>query len=175
MTLGCGCGVRYYRHLITMEQVFTYQTVQGGVAVGYPSREALSTLTMEQIAEKGTPSGTTFYICDSASLPENYSFFDAWVFSTPPEVVVDLDKAKVIYKQTADYTAAALSGPLTQEYMRLTAIGGDTTAVQAQLRAINAAAEETAYLDATTVPELVACWPPELGPNPFLPVSSEVA
>jgi hypothetical protein len=87
-------------------------------------------------------------------------------------VVVDLDKAKVQYKQTADSTAASLSTPLTQEYMRLTAIGGDTTAVQAQLQAINAAAEETAYLDATTVPELVACWPPELGPNPFLPVSA---
>jgi hypothetical protein len=88
-----------------------------------------------------------------------------------PAVEVDLAKAKVQYKSAADTAAASLSQPLTQEYMRLMAIEGDTTAVQAQLKAINSAAEETAYLDATTVPELVACWPAELGPNPFLPTA----
>jgi hypothetical protein len=150
-------------------QSFIYQNTNGGVSVGNPSDQALQTLTIEQIAAKDTPAGTEWYVVDSASLPVDTAFFNSWVFSTAPEVVVDLDKAKVQYKQTADSTAASLSTPLTQEYMRLTAIGGDTTAVQAQLRAINAAAEETAYLNATTVPQLVACWPSELGPNPFLP------
>jgi hypothetical protein len=152
-----------------MSQVFLFQNSEGNIAVGYPSEEALQTQTIEQIAAKDTPTGTQWYVVDSASLPVDTAFFNSWVFSTAPEVVVDLDKAKVQYKQAADASAASLSTPLTQEYMRLTAIGGDTTAVQAQLRAINAAAEETAYLDATTVPELVACWPAELGPNPFLP------
>jgi len=156
-------------------QSFIYQNSNGNITVGTPSDEALQTQTIEQIAAKDTPAGTDYYIVDSASLPVDTAFFNSWVFSTAPEVVVDLDKAKVQYKQTADNTAASLSTPLTKEYMRLTAIGGDNTAVQAQLQAINAAAEETAYLDATTVPELVACWPPELGPNPFLPVASEVA
>jgi hypothetical protein len=152
-------------------QSFIYQNSNGGISVGTPTDEALQTLTIEQIAAKDTPPGTTYYIVDSASLPVDTAFFNSWVFSVAPEVVVDLDKAKVQYKQTADSTAASLSTPLTQEYMRLTAIGGDTTAVQAQLQAINAAAEETAYLDATSVPQLVACWPPELGPNPFLPAA----
>ena len=155
-------------------QSFIFQNTNGNISVGTPTDEALQTQTIEQIAAKDTPAGATYYIVDSASLPVDTAFFNSWVFSTAPEVVVDLDKAKVQYKQTADSTAASLSTPLTQEYMRLTAIGGDTTAVQAQLQAINAAAEETAYLDATTVPELVACWPPELGPNPFLP-SAEAA
>ena len=158
-----------------MSQNFIYQNTNGGISVGTPTDQALQTLTIEQIAAKDVPVGTQWYVVDSASLPVDTAFFNSWVFSTAPEVVVDLDKAKVQYKQTADSTAASLSTPLTQEYMRLTAIGGDTTAVQAQLQAINAAAEETAYLDATTVPELVACWPAELGPNPFLPVASEVA
>ena len=158
-----------------MNQVFIYASLSGSITVGYPTPEALQTQTIQQIAAKDVPSGTTYYIVDSASLPVDTAFFNSWVFSVAPEVVVDLDKAKVQYKQTADSTAASLSTPLTQEYMRLTAIGGDTTAVQAQLQAINAAAEETAYLDATTVDELVACWPAELGPNPFLPASSEVA
>ena len=150
-------------------QSFIYQNSNGGISVGTPTDEALQTQTIEQIAAKDTPAGTTYYIVDSTSLPVDTAFFNSWVFSTAPEVVVDLDKAKVQYKQAADAAAASLSQPLTQEYMRLTAIGGDTTAVQAQLKAINAAAEETAYLDAPTVPQLVACWPAELGPNPFLP------
>jgi hypothetical protein len=155
-----------------MTQIFIYQNPTGGVSVGTPTDEALQTQTIEQIAAKDVPAGVQWYVVDSSSLPIDTAFFNAWVFTTPPNVVVDIAKAQGIYKQTADNTAAFLSTPLTQEYMRLTAIGGDTTVVQAQLKAINAAAEETAYLDATTVPELVACWPPELGPNPFLPVAS---
>jgi hypothetical protein len=151
---------------------FIYQNPNGNISVGTPTDEALQTQTIEQIAAKDVPAGTQWYVVDSSALPVDAAFFNSWVFSTAPEVVVDLDKAKVQYKQTADNTAASLSTPLTQEYMRLMAIGGDTTAVQAQLQAINAAAEETAYLDATTVDELVACWPPELGPNPFLPAST---
>jgi hypothetical protein len=156
-------------------QSFIYQNSNGGISVGTPTDEALQTQTIEQIAAKDTPAGTQWYIVDSSDLPADSAFFNSWVFSVAPEVVVDLDKAKVQFKNAEDAAAASLSTPLTQEYMRLTAIGGDTTAVQAQLQAINAAAEETAYLGATTVPELVACWPAELGPNPFLPVSSEVA
>jgi len=152
-------------------QSFIYQNSNGGISVGTPTDQALQTQTIEQIAAKDTPTGIQWYVVDSSSLPLDTAFFNSWVFSTAPEVVVDLNKAKVQYKQTADSTAASLSAPLTQEYMRLTAISGDTTAVQAQLKAINAAAEETAYLDATSVPQLVACWPPELGPNPFLPVA----
>lgn len=147
-------------------QVIVYAQSNGAIAVVNPADCGLS---IEQIAEKDTPAGTEWYIVDSSALPIDTAFFDAWVFTTPPNVVVDIAKAQVVYKQTADSTAASLSTPLTQEYMRLTAIGGDTTAVQAQLVAINAAAEETAYLDATSVPQLVACWPSELGPNPFLP------
>ena len=152
-----------------MTKVFIYQNTNGNISVGTPTDEALQTQTIEQIAAKDTPAGTQWYVVDSASLPVDAAFFDSWVFTTPPNVVVDIAKAQGIYKQTADNTAASLSTPLTQEYMRLTAIGGDTTAVQAQLRAINAAAEETAYLSATSVEDLVACWPSELGPNPFLP------
>ena len=154
-------------------QSFIYQNTNGNISVGTPTDQALQTQTIEQIAAKDVPAGTGYYIVDSDSLPVDTAFFNSWVFTVAPEVAVDLDKAKVQYKQAEDAAAASLSTPLTQEYMRLLAIEGDTTAVQAQLKAINAAAEETAYLDATTVPELVACWPPELGPNPFLPAVAE--
>jgi hypothetical protein len=152
-----------------MSKVFVYENSNSGISLGNPTEEALKNQTIEQIAEQAIPTGTVFYVVDDSTLPSVLNLFNAWVFSTPPEIVVDLDRAKVQYKQIADSTAASLSTPLTQEYMRLTAIGGDTTAVQAQLVAINAAAEETAYLNATSVPQLVACWPSELGPNPFLP------
>jgi hypothetical protein len=148
-----------------MNQQIVYENSDGGIAV----ITSTGMVPIEEVQTKDVPPGVTSYIVDYSSLPVDTAFFNSWVFSTAPEVVVDLDKAKVQYKSAADAAAASLSTPLTQEYMRLTAIGGDTTAVQAQLQAINAAAEETAYLDATTVPELVACWPAELGPNPFLP------
>ena len=149
-----------------------YQSESGGVAIVAPSPEYIQDHTIEELAAKDVPSGITYEVILSSDLPANYTAFrNAWVanFEDYQGVSVDLNKSKVIYKETADSRAASLSTPLTQEYMRLTAIGGDTTAVQAQLRAINAAAEETAYLDATSVPQLVACWPSELGPNPFLP------
>lgn len=158
-----------------MSQVFIFENATGAVLVGTPTAEALQTLTIEQIAAKDTPVGADWYIVDTSSLPIDSAFSGAWVFTTPPNVVVDISRAQDIYKQTADSTAASLSTPLTQEYMRLTAIDADTTAVKAQLKAINAAAEETAYLDATTVPQLIACWPPELGPNPFLPFANNEA
>jgi hypothetical protein len=159
----------YYQRII-------YPAMEGGVAILTPSPEYLQGHTIQQLAAKDVPAGLPYQVVDSGSFPAEIGFRNAWVanFEDYQGVSVDLNKSKVIYKETADTRAASLSTPLTQEYMRLTAIGGDTTAVQAQLQAINAAAEETAYLDATTVPQLVACWPAELGPNPFLP-SAEAA
>ena len=155
-------------------QKIIYPTAGNTLAVIVPSPSFLEVHTIEELAAKDVPAGLPYQVVDSESLPAETGFRNAWVadFENYQGVTVDLAKAKVIYKETADSTAASLSTPLTQEYMRLTAIEADTTAVQAQLQAINAAAEETAYLDATTVPELVACWPAELGPNPFLPVAS---
>jgi hypothetical protein len=153
-----------------------YPLEDNGVAVITPTPDYLQTHTIQECADKDVPAGLPYQIVLSTDLPSNYSGFrNAWVanFEDYQGVSVDLGKSKVIYKQTADSRAAALSTPLTQEYMRLMAIGGDTTAVQAQLKAINAAAEQTAYLNAATVNELIACWPSELGPNPFLPVSNE--
>jgi hypothetical protein len=156
-----------------MTKKIIYLSELGGLNLVAPTGE----ISIEEVAKKDIPTGSPYRIVEDSELPANSAFFGAWEanFDAYRGITVNLDKAKAIFKQTADARSIYLSQPLTQEYMRLTAIGGDTTAVQAQLQAINATAEETAYLDATTVPELVACWPPELGPNPFLPVSPEVA
>jgi hypothetical protein len=144
------------------------------LAVVFPSPEYLSSHSLQELIDKDVPPNTPYEVVSQDSLPGQPGFRDAWDanFNDFQGVYINLDKAKVIYKQTADSTAATLSQPLTQEYMRLLAIDGDTSAVKAQLKTINAAAEETAYLDATSVDALIACWPPELGPNPFLPYPS---
>lgn len=154
-----------------MNNVILFQDLENKVNLIIPTSSYLLNHTLEEVAIKDVPEGCPFVLEDTANLPLNLLFYDAWEanLSNYTGVTINLDKAKAIYKQDADARAAYLSTPLTQEYMRLMAIGADTTAVQAQLKAINAAAEETAYLDATTVDELIACWPPELGPNPFLP------
>ena len=155
-----------------MNSLIAYPLESGQIAVVGPNLG--SGLTVEEIAAKDVPTGLPFLILAQSEFPTDTSFRDAWEidFNDYQGVTVSLYKSKTIYKQVADARAASLSAPLTQEYMRLVAIEADTTAVQAQLKAINAAAEETAYLDATTVPQLVACWPAELGPNPFLPAVS---
>jgi hypothetical protein len=156
-------------------ELIIYNSLGQSVATVIPTPDYLQTHSIQECAEKDVPAGSPYQIIDSSALPSDVGFRNAWVANLEDYqgVSVDLSKSKVIYKETADSRAASLSTPLTQEYMRLMAIGADTTAVQAQLKAINAAAEETAYLDATTVDELVACWPAELGPNPFLPVASQ--
>jgi len=152
-------------------QVIIHPGSGDSVIVTFPTPDYLTSHTIQDVVNLVVAPGEPYEIINRSQLPVNGSFRDAWEadFSNYRGITTSLEKAKTIYKQTADSTAATLSQPLTQEYMRLLAIGGDTTAVQAQLQAINAAAEETAYLDATTVDELIACWPPELGPNPFLP------
>ena len=148
-----------------------YNEVDGSLSVLIPSGE----ISLEEVIQKDVPQGIPFQVVSSNSLPIYAAFRNSWYadFNDFQGVFVSLEKAKLHYKEVADRTASSLSLPFTQEYMRLMAIGGDTTAVQAQLKSINAAAEQTAYLDATSVPELVACWPPELGPNPFLPRTAE--
>jgi hypothetical protein len=158
-----------------MPNIFVFQTPNGNVAVGGPTDEALQTLTIEQIAAKDTPPGTTYYIVDSSTLPVETVFFDSWAFTVPPAVEVDLTRAKVQYKASIDLRADQLNTPLTEQYIVLLATEGDTTAVAAEITAISDAAAETAYLSATTVSQLIACWPPELGPNPFLPTPATIS
>jgi hypothetical protein len=58
-----------------------YPTDEGGVAIVIPSPEALETMTIEEIAAKDVPAGKPFKIIDTADVPSDRTFRNAWEYS----------------------------------------------------------------------------------------------
>ncbi len=58
-----------------------YPTDKGGVAIVIPSPKALETMTIEEIAAKDVPAGKPFKIIDTADVPSDRTFRDAWEYT----------------------------------------------------------------------------------------------
>ena len=61
-----------------MTQRIIYQTDEGGVAVIVPTPEALEQYGIEAIALKDVPAGKPFKIVDTADIPSDRTFRNAW-------------------------------------------------------------------------------------------------
>ena len=55
-----------------------YKNQDGGVAVFTPTQEALSTLTLEEIAQRVVPVSVPYWIVDPSTIPPDRTFRDAW-------------------------------------------------------------------------------------------------
>ena len=62
-----------------MTQRIIYPTDNGGVAIIVPSAEC--GLTIEDIAAKDVPAGKEFKIIDTADIPTDRTFRNAWEYS----------------------------------------------------------------------------------------------
>jgi hypothetical protein len=60
-------------------KLIIYPTPEGGVAVITPAPEC--NLTIEEIAAKDVPSGTSFKIVDVTDVPEDRTFRAAWEYA----------------------------------------------------------------------------------------------
>jgi hypothetical protein len=58
-----------------------YKTTDGGVAVLVPSPEYLQDHTMEDLAAKDVPEGAEYTIVDTADIPEDRTFRNAWEYT----------------------------------------------------------------------------------------------
>jgi hypothetical protein len=58
-----------------------YPTPDGGVAVLVPSPEYLQDHTMEDLAAKDVPEGAEYTIVDTADIPEDRTFRNAWEYT----------------------------------------------------------------------------------------------
>ena len=58
-----------------------YPTDDGGVAIVIPAPEALETMTIEEIAAKDVPAGKPFKIIDTADVPSDRTFRNAWEYA----------------------------------------------------------------------------------------------
>lgn len=61
-----------------MAQLILTENDIGGVAVGYPTAEALEIYTITEIAFKDTPTGQPFWIVDEEYVSRDHTFFNAW-------------------------------------------------------------------------------------------------
>ena len=66
-----------------MKKLIAYKNSDGNIAIVYPVLEC--GLTLEQIAQKDTPSGAPYLIADESDIPSDHTNFNAWVadFSSP--------------------------------------------------------------------------------------------
>ena len=55
-----------------------YKNQDGGVAVFTPTQEALSTLTLDEIAQRVVPNSVAYWIVDPSAIPSDRTFRDAW-------------------------------------------------------------------------------------------------
>ena len=62
-----------------MNQRIIYPTPEGGVAIVIPAPEC--GLTIEEIAAKDVPAGVEFKIIDTADVPSDRTFRNAWEYT----------------------------------------------------------------------------------------------
>ena len=55
-----------------------YRNESGGVSILHPTDEALSFMTIDEIAKKDVPTGLAFAIVEDSEIPEDRTFRDAW-------------------------------------------------------------------------------------------------
>ena len=63
-----------------MTQRIIYPTDDGGVAIVIPSPEYLAEHTIEELAAKDVPAGKPFKIVDTADIPTDRTFRNAWEY-----------------------------------------------------------------------------------------------
>ena len=55
-----------------------YKNESGGVSILHPTEEALSFMTIDEIAKKDVPTGLSYKIVDDSEVPTDRTFRDAW-------------------------------------------------------------------------------------------------
>ena len=56
-----------------------YKNLNGGVSVVHPTEEALSVMTIDEIAKKDVPTGIAYAIVEDSFIPTDRTYRDAWV------------------------------------------------------------------------------------------------
>lgn len=126
-------------------QVIIFKNDNGGVATCIPTGE----LPIEAVLAKDVPEGRGARIVDTADLPADNDFYDAWEMDDT-SVTVNLSKAKELTKNRLRMERAPLLVAQDVLFMRATEQGADTTAIVAEkqrLRDITLLADSATTLD----------------------------
>jgi len=123
-----------------MNQLIIYTQDNGTVAIIQPTEEALSTMTIAQIAAKDVPAGVPFQIVDASTIPSDRTFRNAW----KGDLTVDMPKAVNITKERLRAERAPLLIAQDVLMARAQETGASTIAIVAEknrLRNITALAD----------------------------------
>jgi hypothetical protein len=63
-----------------MDKRIVYQNDEGGISIIVPTPEAMTTMTIEEIAAKDVPQGKEYHIVDVSDIPEDRTFRNAWTW-----------------------------------------------------------------------------------------------
>ena len=55
-----------------------YKNESGGVAIITPTQDALTFMTIDEIAKKDVPTGLPYKIVEDSEVPTDRTFLDAW-------------------------------------------------------------------------------------------------
>ena len=100
-----------------------YKNESGGVSIIHPTDEALSFMTIDEIAKKDVPTGVKYKIVEDSEVPTDRTFRDAWEVDINiltgggrwRMINVNLDKAKDIANAFLRNQRAELFKPLDVE------------------------------------------------------------
>lgn len=163
-----------------MANLVVYTNLEGGMSImipsanvyvpdveGSPAREAFETFnvgeapegyrvaTLEEIAARDVPPDTTWHIVDSANIPEDRYFRDAWK-QEDGAISVDMNKAVDVHKNFLREQRAPLMEALDVKYMRAdeTGNGASKTSIAARKQALRDITSHSEISSATTLEEL---------------------
>lgn len=63
-----------------MDKRIVYENDEGGISIIIPTPEALTIMTIEEIAAKDVPQGKEYHIVDVSDIPEDRTFRNAWTW-----------------------------------------------------------------------------------------------
>lgn len=148
-----------------------YTNQEGGCSIVIPAPD--TGLTIEEVAARSVPPGTPYKIVPVSEIPTDRTYRNAFVADVVNgKVDHDMVKACEIHKNHMRRVRTPLMAALDTAYMRADEKGASGNAEKAtitsQKKALRDVTADPGIEAATTVAELKAVWPVELGPNPLV-------
>tara|TARA_R100001440_G_scaffold25447_6_gene41561 strand:+ start:16284 stop:16748 length:465 start_codon:yes stop_codon:yes gene_type:complete len=125
-------------------------------------------LTLEEIKAKDVPSDKTVYTVNTADLPSDWHFRDAWTYDGT-NFGIDMTKAREIHRTEIRFARKFKLSQLDIEFQRALETGASTTDIVAKKVALRDAPVDSAIDAASDTAALKAQWNTAiLGVSPYL-------
>ena len=124
-------------------------------------------LTLEEIKAKDVPTDRTVYTVNTADLPSDYSFRDAWTYDGS-SFGIDMAKARDKHRKRIRLVRTDLLAALDIEFQKALETGASTTDIVAKKNALRDAPADSAIDSASDTAALKSQWNTAiLGESPY--------